>query len=331
MAGETKDLIAESPVSSPISSATAKEQFSSMAEERNNSVDGSAVTSAKEDFFNLAGTTSISAVSDDKPCAKFLCDSRQQSANQNVVDFWNTDVQTEDWTHPEKIWGPTSDVTCSQLGRTDNKIANSVSETEVSEIKGYRSNRYQSDISSEMKTSAMKRSCFTVHHKIAPRLHTSAQSTNRIPKKVFRVLPGHSGTVNRIHWSVPEYSHLLLTASMDATVRVWNVLCSSDSDPCVRTLRVHGKAVKAARWSACGRHILSCGYDKFAKLTDVECGKVLSLQSSVLTCYCILYPALISYTNTTAEVFIIDLLLLFLRPECVLIHSVSRLDGIEDS
>ena len=189
-------------------------------------------------------------------------------------------MTADDWTHPEKIWGVTYDLLESEFGHVNNKNVDSASDRAVQKIKGYSSKRHQSDISSESLAStesavSAKKSCFAVHHKLAPHLHTVTQNTNRIPKKTLRVLPGHSGTVNRIHWNIAEYSHLLTTASMDATVRVWNVLASRDSDPCVRTLKVHSKAVKAARWSACGRQILSCSYDRFVKLIDVECGTVI--------------------------------------------------------
>ncbi|KAK2191167.1 hypothetical protein NP493_57g00013 [Ridgeia piscesae] len=39
---------------------------------------------------------------------------------------------------------------------------------------------------------------------------------------------------------------------------------------CVQTLRFHEKAVKDATWSASGREILSAGYDRTARICDVE-------------------------------------------------------------
>jgi len=241
--------------------------------------DPSVAYAVDNDYFNLAEQTNVSAA-DDLHNAQLVCDSQLQLASQNVhtADFWNTDLPADDWSHPEKIWGVTSDLTA---GNTSDKIVNLALDSEVPKIKGYSSKRRQSDISAEVQASSeslrtVRKSCFMVHHKVAPHLHAVMRSTNRIPRKVLRVLPGHSGTVNRIHWNVPEYSNLLLTASMDTTVRVWNVLSSRDSDPCVRMLKVHSKAVKAARWSACGRRILSCSYDNFAKLTDVESGRDVS-------------------------------------------------------
>jgi len=261
---------AESPVG--------KDSFK-LAEQENDRIYGLPVMSAGEDFFNLA--EAADPIADELPDSQILCNSKQQSVvlNAGTVSFWNTDVTGDDWTHPEKIWGVTYDRSQSEFGHVNNRTLNSALDREVTKVKGYSSKRHQSDISSESvvsteSTVSVKKSCFGVHHKIAPYLHTITQNTSRIPKKILCVLPGHSGTVNRIHWNIAEYSHLLLTASMDKTLRVWNVLCSRGSDPCVRTLKVHDKAVKAARWSACGRQILSCSYDKFAKLTDVECGTI---------------------------------------------------------
>ena len=246
------------------------------------------------DFFNLVEETNFSVADELPESCQTVGDYRQQlltasDESSGTVDYWNTDV-TCDWTHPEKIWHINSNPSESDNDYGNVKTANFASESAVSKIKGYSSRRRVTDISSESLVTAKlpvsaRKSCFTVHHRIAPHLHSFTQSSNRIPRKIFRVLPGHSGTINRIHWCTAEYSQLLLSASMDSTVRVWNVFSScSDSDTCVRTLRVHRKAVKAARWSACGRQILSCSYDNCAKLTDVEHGTVSSSVSCFLLC-----------------------------------------------
>jgi len=264
-----QDLTVLSPSQNKVSSLRSFEEDSSVAYEVDN-------------FFNLAEQTNIS-VTDDLHSAQFVCNSELHSRAQNeyTADFWNADLPAEDWSCPEKIWGVTLDTTENEAGHVNDNILSVTSDSEGPQIKGYSSKRCQSDVFAEMPASSelfgSMRKRFMVHHKVAPYLHAATQSTNRIPRKVLCVLPGHSGTVNRIHWNIPEYSNLLLTASMDATVRVWNVLSSRDSDPCVCTLKVHSKAVRAARWSACGRRILSCSYDKFARLTDVEHGNVVCL------------------------------------------------------
>jgi len=247
------------------------------------SVAESTVTSVVDDFFNLSEQENVSVV-DDSHCAQHLHDSPSLSASRDdcSVDFWNTDVSAEDWTLPEKIWGVPCDQVETEAGHTNSQTENSASHSDIVKIKGYSSKHRKLDITNNVplcseSSATANKSCFIVHHKIAPRLNNSRQRISQVPKKVIRVLPGHSGTVNRIHWCIAEYSHLLLTASMDATVRVWNVFSSRGCEPCVRTIKVHSKAVKAARWSACGHQILSCSYDKFAKLTDVECGTIVLL------------------------------------------------------
>ncbi|ERE73860.1 WD repeat-containing protein 25, partial [Cricetulus griseus] len=51
--------------------------------------------------------------------------------------------------------------------------------------------------------------------------------------------------------------------------QVWNAV---DSGHCLQTYSVHSEAVRAARWSPCGRRILSGGFDFALHLTDLETG-----------------------------------------------------------
>lgn len=291
-----------------LAESAAQEVFDTV-EKLNSSVAESSVTSVVQDFFNLSERVNVSAADSFSAVEQLHAFQEQPDAHtESTVDFWNTDVLAEDWSHPERIWGTASDSTENGTGHVSSEIANSVPDSVVPKIKGYSSKRHQSEISTELSpstelSSALKKSCFMVHHKIAPQLHTVGQRINRIPGKVLQILPGHSGTVNGIHWGIPEYSHLLLTASMDATVRVWNVFSSGESDPCVRTVKVHNKAVKAARWSACCRQILSCSYDKSAKLTDVESGTVFSAVWFLLYCLCFLFR-IVTEVNSLCRCFI---------------------------
>ena len=261
----------------------------------------STVMLAVDDFFNLAEQTNVAEASDSYS-AQHPCDSQLQSPSRSecTADFWNAEVPAEDWSHPEQIWGVNADLAEGELGRGNDRTATVVLESETTKIKGYSSKRYRSDLAAEMRISsatsdAVRKSYFTVHHKIAPHLHAVSRSANRVPRKVLRVLPGHAGTVNRIQWNKPEYSNLLATASMDATVRVWNVLTSSRADTCVCTLGIHSKAVRAALWSACGRRILSCSYDCTAKLTDVEHSGIYT------TGLCSLQPAVLRHCRLGAR------------------------------
>ncbi|XP_029807714.1 WD repeat-containing protein 25-like [Suricata suricatta] len=112
---------------------------------------------------------------------------------------------------------------------------------------------------------------------IEPYLDSQYRET-MIPKKVLFHLRSHRGPVNRIQWCpVSAKSHMLLSASMDKTFKVWDAV---DSGRCLQTYRLHSEAVRAARWSPCGRRILSGGFDFALHLTDLETGtQLFSAQS----------------------------------------------------
>lgn len=84
-------------------------------------------------------------------------------------------------------------------------------------------------------------------------------------------LGGHQGPVNTVRWCpVPHLSHLLLSASMDKTFKVWDGV---ESGRCLRVYTCHSGAVRDARWTPCGRHLLSGSFDNKAAITDVETGQ----------------------------------------------------------
>ncbi|XP_075700345.1 WD repeat-containing protein 25 isoform X2 [Rhinoderma darwinii] len=98
-------------------------------------------------------------------------------------------------------------------------------------------------------------------------------SSGGIPKKVIFQMEEHSGPVNRVQWCpVKQYGHLLLSASMDGTCKVWDAV---DSGKSLCTISCHRAAVRDAQWSVCGKRILTGGFDSFLHVTDVETGKDL--------------------------------------------------------
>ncbi|XP_066244098.1 WD repeat-containing protein 25 [Saccopteryx leptura] len=112
----------------------------------------------------------------------------------------------------------------------------------------------------------------TVSEFIQPYLDTQYKETE-ISKRVLFFLRGHRGPVTSIQWCpVASQSHLFLSASMDKTFKVWNAV---DSGSCLQTYFLHSEAVRAARWSPCGRRILSGGFDCALRLTDLETGTQL--------------------------------------------------------
>ncbi|XP_075047999.1 WD repeat-containing protein 25 [Mixophyes fleayi] len=113
---------------------------------------------------------------------------------------------------------------------------------------------------------------YRVSEYLGPHLHLKYRNTE-LPQKVIFQMREHTGPVNRIQWCpVKQSSHLLLSASMDATFKVWDAV---DSGKCLRAFSCHRAAVRDAQWSACGRKILTGGFDSFLYLTDVESGKHL--------------------------------------------------------
>eukprot|EP00794_Sanderia_malayensis_P020048 gene20048-22015_t len=108
-----------------------------------------------------------------------------------------------------------------------------------------------------------------------PKCQASIQpAKNFLPKTCITKTRNHKNAVNCIRWSASASNCLLLSASMDSTVGIWS--CSRDNAKLVKELKVHCSAVKDARWGKTGSDILSCGYDKTARITDVELGKEMS-------------------------------------------------------
>ncbi|XP_061699203.1 WD repeat-containing protein 25 [Syngnathoides biaculeatus] len=94
-----------------------------------------------------------------------------------------------------------------------------------------------------------------------------------IPKKLLLRLQGHHGPVNTLQWCpIPQRSHLLLSGSMDKTFKVWD---ATESGRCLRVYTCHSEAVRDARWSPCGRRLLTGSFDNTAVVTDVETGHAI--------------------------------------------------------
>uniref|UniRef100_A0A8C6TC16 WD repeat domain 25 n=1 Tax=Neogobius melanostomus TaxID=47308 RepID=A0A8C6TC16_9GOBI len=92
-----------------------------------------------------------------------------------------------------------------------------------------------------------------------------------VPRRLLMSLAGHQGPVNTVKWCpVPHLSHLLLSASMDKTCKVWD---AAESGRCLRLYTCHSEAVRAACWSTHGTHLITGSFDKSAALTDVETGE----------------------------------------------------------
>ncbi|XP_077394159.1 WD repeat-containing protein 25 [Festucalex cinctus] len=120
--------------------------------------------------------------------------------------------------------------------------------------------------------------------------NTPTPAAAGIPKKLLLSLQGHQGPVNTVQWCpVPQRSHLLLSASMDKTFKVWD---GAESGRCLTVFTCHSGAVRDARWSPCGRRLLTGSFDNTAVVTDVETGQCILKADNQFKVMCVVsHPA----------------------------------------
>jgi pre-mRNA-processing factor 17 len=106
-----------------------------------------------------------------------------------------------------------------------------------------------------------------------------------LPKKMAHNWVGHSKGVSVIRLA-PEYGHLMLSGSHDATVKIWEVY---DKKRCVQTWNAHEKGVKDANFSHDRNKVISCGYDKHTRIFDTETGDCIGDFTKRQTPYCCVF------------------------------------------
>ena len=118
--------------------------------------------------------------------------------------------------------------------------------------------------------------------------------------KNIRTLPGHDHSVSAIRFvpsgaaGSPASGNLLVSASRDTTLRVWDVTTGY----CVKTIRGHSDWVRDVAPSFDGRWLLSAGMDQTARLWDASSGEQKALflgHEHVIECVAIAPAA--SYEN----------------------------------
>ncbi|XP_060118998.1 WD repeat-containing protein 25 [Heteronotia binoei] len=98
----------------------------------------------------------------------------------------------------------------------------------------------------------------------------SKYGATAIPTNLVFHMSKHSGPINVVRWCpVQKWSHMLLSASMDNTVKVWDAV---DRGHCLKTYSCHSCAVRDAHWLPSGSGFLSGGFDSMLHLTDIETG-----------------------------------------------------------
>jgi pre-mRNA-processing factor 17 len=106
-----------------------------------------------------------------------------------------------------------------------------------------------------------------------PRLVPDRDHECFIPKRKLHTFSGHTDGVAAID-VFPRYGHLLLSASMDMTVRLWS---TTDQRRLLRTFFGHSRAVKGAKFSPHdGRRFVSHAYDRLINMWDTETGACIA-------------------------------------------------------
>ncbi|KAL8664521.1 MAG: hypothetical protein Q9168_007883 [Polycauliona sp. 1 TL-2023] len=95
---------------------------------------------------------------------------------------------------------------------------------------------------------------------------------NYIPKKLIHTWKSHTKAINALRF-FPNSGHLLLSASADTKVKLWDVYHNREL---LRTYSGHTKSVTDTTFSPTGTHFLTGSYDRFLKLWDTETGACTS-------------------------------------------------------
>ncbi|KAI9743560.1 MAG: hypothetical protein M1818_002875 [Claussenomyces sp. TS43310] len=95
---------------------------------------------------------------------------------------------------------------------------------------------------------------------------------NYVPKKLVYTWKSHTKPIAALRF-FPGSGHLLLSASADSKVKIWDVYHQKEL---LRTYSGHTKALSDVTFNADGTQFLSASYDRMMKLWDTETGQCLN-------------------------------------------------------
>ena len=95
---------------------------------------------------------------------------------------------------------------------------------------------------------------------------------NYVPKKQIHIWKSHTKPITALRF-FPNSGHLLLSASADSKVKIWDVYHEREL---LRTYSGHTKSVTDITFNNTGTHFLSASYDRQMKLWDTEYGQCIS-------------------------------------------------------
>ncbi|KAF2102692.1 WD40 repeat-like protein [Rhizodiscina lignyota] len=101
------------------------------------------------------------------------------------------------------------------------------------------------------------------------------------PKRQIHTFKGHTGPINQMRF-FPSSGHLLLSASADCKVKLWDVYHERSL---LRTYSGHSKSVNDIAFNNDGTRFLTASYDRQMKLWDTETGACISRFSTGKTAH----------------------------------------------
>lgn len=102
---------------------------------------------------------------------------------------------------------------------------------------------------------------------------------NYVPKKLVHTWKGHTKPITQIRF-FPDAGHLLLSASADSKVKIWDVYHNREL---LRTYSGHQKSVSDVSFNYDGQRFITGSYDRQMKLWDTETGQCISRYSTGAT------------------------------------------------